>query len=128
MDQLAYSLLALNVDGQQRLPFQPRSALDVPFNAPIRSVIAHEFIPTYPVKNTAPFSLAPMTFKEPPNCQPASANQPTNPQMEVEEEDEMMLPADAAAAPAKLQTSVRRSERLANKPRLNYKESIINKE
>ena len=112
MEQLTSSFLAFNVDGQQRLPFQP-----------VRNGAATEFIPMYPV-NTVPFSLAPMTFKAIPNSLPASANQPpASKQMDVEEEDEMMLPSAAANS----QTAVRRSERLANKPRLNYKEVAINK-
>ncbi len=124
MDQLTSSLLALNVDGQQRLPFQPRSALNAPFNLPIKNVVAQEFIPTYPVKNNEHFSLAPMTFRVPSNYKSATAS--ANQQMDLEE-DEEMLPsvAAAAAAPAKLQTPIRRSDRLAKKPRFNYTELSI---
>ncbi len=122
MDQLANSFLALNVDGQQRLPFLPRSATDPRLNAPIRNVVASEFIPTYPVKNNGHFSLHPMTFRQSPNYQSATSS--ANQQMDLEEEDEQMQPAAAAAAttPAKSQTPIRRSDRLAKKPRVNYAE------
>jgi hypothetical protein len=114
MEQLTSSFLSFNVDGQQRLPFQ-----SVRNGA---AAAAAEFIPNYPINNTGPFSLFPMTFKAIPNCQPASANQPTaSKQMDVEEEDEMMLPS----ADANSQTAVRRSERLASKVRINYKEIAI---
>ena len=114
MEQLTSSFLAFNVDGQQRLPFQP-----------VRSnAAAAEFIPNYPVKNTEPFSLYPMTLKVIPNCLPASANQPpASKQMDVEEDEEMLpLPLPQQL---QLQTSIRRSERLAAKPRINYKEIAI---
>jgi hypothetical protein len=142
MDQLAYSFIALNVDGQQRLPFQPRSAVDthynIPLNAfntppntPISGAAASEYLRKYTVAKYEPFALAPhaaaWTHSVPAadvtsNCQPAT--QPANQQMDLEE-DEEMLPAAAAATPAKSQTPVRRSERLANKPRLNYKQAVI---
>lgn len=109
MEQLTSSFVALNVDGQQRLPFMP-----------VRNVAAAEYIPSYTVQNTGPFSLAPMTFKA--TCQSVSANQPVaSKQMEVEMEDEEMM----VQASANLQTQIRRSERLAAKPRINYKEITI---
>jgi hypothetical protein len=115
MEQLTSSFLTFNVDGQQRLPFQTvRNAA--------AAAAAVEFIPSYPVNNTEPFSLYPMTFKIIPNCQSASANQPsanqptTSKQMDVEEDEEML------SASVNSQTAVRRSERLAAKPRINYKE------
>ena len=130
MEQLASSFLALNVDGQQRLPFQA-------FRDGATAAAAAGYIPSYAVQNIGPFSLAPMTLKAIPNCQHASANQPSanqpsanlpaNRQMEVEEEDEEMLPLtqDASANLQTLQTQIRRSKRLAAKPRVNYKEIAI---
>lgn len=110
MEQLTSSFLVFNVDGQQRLPFQPVRNLAA-------AAAAVELIPTYPIKNTEPFSLFPLTFTVIPNCLPASVNQPNaSKQMDVEEDEEMMSAS---------QLQIRRSERLAAKPRMNYKEIAI---
>jgi hypothetical protein len=100
MDQLMNNFLKMNIDGQQRLPFQAIQ------NQPSISYQLQEYTANRYIDAIAQRPVA-----------SASATQTQS--MELDDDDDEMSGSSTAAAAA---AALRRSTRLAAKPRVSYKE------
>jgi hypothetical protein len=103
MDQLTSNLLCMNIDGQQRLPFAAIRIQPTPSNSisyQLQAYTAQRYLP-----NT---TIGQITVQQ-------------QQQWQMMEVDDVMDVACAAAAAA-AQQPVRRSDRLAAKPTISYKE------
>ena len=112
MDQLTNNLLCMNIDGQQRLPFAAIRVQPTPSNSisyQLQAYTAQRYLP-----NT---TIGPVTMQ-----QQQQQQQPQWQMMEVDDDMGGTGAAAAAAATVAAAQPVRRSDRLAVKPRVSYKE------